>query len=309
MKVKLAVFIVFTGLISVFLWGISIYNGWLKDFFLFGYNIYSGLYDKTTPSISANESVRTIKYGKFAYRLLTEINIPDNIAIIERKSFKGNKLTSVIIGSNVTLGRDAIGYGFEAVYNRNGQYAGLYTRKDSKSTEWFIWDDNFAYQNNNGNITITGYRGTEGAVVIPAEIHGNPVVNIGDEAFREKYLENVTIPDKVTNIGYAAFYNNLLANISIGNRVTNIGERAFQKNRLTRITIPNSVTIIGVNAFAENQITRIVIGSNVRLEDNGSEGILGGNTGFNTAYSNNNRREGIYTRPNTNTTTWTRSPR
>jgi len=265
MNAKLIVFIIFTGLISIFLWGISVYKGWLNEIFLFGYNIYSGWYDKTTPSISTNENVTTVKYGEFTYKLLSEIYIPDNIKIIERNAFKGNKLTSVTIGANVAVGRDAIGSGFETVYNRNAKYAGTYTRNDTKSKEWFIWYGNFRYVNQNRNIIITAYNGTEEDLVIPEEINGNPVTGIDVNAFRRKNLSSITLPDSVNDIG--------------------------------------------VNAFANNNIIRISIGANVKLGDVGSDGILGEGSGFNTVYANNNNRAGVYTRPNTENTRWTRTPR
>ena len=262
MNVKL---IVFSVLISISLWGISLYNGWLNEAFIFGYNIFTGWFDEKTPSISTNKDITTVRYGKFAYKLLTNINIPDNITTIEKNAFKGNKLTSVTIGSNILLGKNAFGFGFEDVYKDNGMSAGTYTRTDIRSNKWSIWYDHFRYLNHNGNITITGYNGTGGTVVVPSEINGN--------------------------------------------QVTNIEENAFRKKELTSITISNSVNTIGVNAFAENQITRISIGANVKLGDVGSDGILGANTGFNTAYNNNNGRAGIYTRPNTSDTRWTRSLR
>jgi len=265
MNAKTIVFIVFIGLISIFLWSITIYNGWLKEIFLFGYNIYTGFFDENTPSISTNENVTMVRYGKFAYRLLDEIVIPENITIIEKNAFKGNKLTNVTIGSNVTLGKNAIGNGFENFYYGNDKHAGTYTRTGRRSTEWIIWYDNFRYLVNNGNVVITDYKGPEDSVVIPAEIQGNPV--------------------------------------------TRIAENVFRNRRLISVTLPDSVNDIGVNAFSGNRITRISIGANVRLGDVGSNGILGEGSGFNTAYANNNNRAGIYTRPDINSTRWTRSPR
>ena len=41
----------------------------------------------------------------------------------------------------------------------------------------------FYYTESGGTVTITGYTGTGGAVVIPATIDGMPVVGIGDDAF------------------------------------------------------------------------------------------------------------------------------
>jgi len=307
MNAKLIVVIV---LLSVFLWGVCLYNGWLYEAVVFGYNISTGWIDNSAPSISTNEKTTTVKYGKFAYRLLTDVEIPDNITTIEKNAFKGNKLTSVTIGSDVSLGENAVGYDFETVYNENGKHAGMYTRTDPQSTKWIIWYDDFGHINRDGSITIAGYNGTDVAVVIPAEIHENPVTAIGNEAFKGKNITNVTIPNTVTSIGKGAFYDNQLASITLSNSVTSIGDNAFRKNKLTRITIPNSVKDIGVDAFDENQITRISIGANVTLGDVGERGVLGRNTGFNTAYfTNNSRREGVYTRANTQSTSWTRVPR
>jgi hypothetical protein len=324
--------IVFTGLLSISFWGIGIYNSWFNEIFLFGYNVFTSWFDENTPDISTDEDVTTVRYGEFAYKLLTDIVIPANITTVENNAFKGNKLTSVTIGSNVSLGENAVGYDFEDVYKGNGRHAGIYTRTDAKSTVWIIWDDNFGYINQGGIITITGYKGTDDTVLIPSEINGNPVTGIGKEAFRGKNLAGVTIPVNVTSIGESAFrdnqltgitipnsvdyigdsafYNNRLTSISISNTVTDIRENAFRKNRLDRITIPNKVNAIEVNAFAENQIIRVNIGANVTLGSfKSTVGVLGENTGFNTAYDNNKNRAGIYTRPGINTTAWTRYPR
>ena len=41
----------------------------------------------------------------------------------------------------------------------------------------------FTYTVSDGTVTITGYTGTGGTVVIPATIDGMPVVSIGNHAF------------------------------------------------------------------------------------------------------------------------------
>src|SRR5258708_15303861 len=64
----------------------------------------------------------------------------------------------------------------------------------------------FNYTTNNGTITITGYTGPGGAVVIPETINGLPVTRIGDYAFYLKTsLTNLTIRNSVTSVGYGAF--------------------------------------------------------------------------------------------------------
>jgi hypothetical protein len=66
----------------------------------------------------------------------------------------------------------------------------------------------FNFTINNGAITITimGYAGTNGNVVIPRTTNGYTVIGIGFAAFHNSIsLTNVTIPNSITNIGDYAF--------------------------------------------------------------------------------------------------------
>jgi hypothetical protein len=134
---------------------------------------------------------------------------------------------------------------------------------------------------NRGGVTITVYVGINRAITIPNSINGNPVTSIGVSAFSRKQLTGVTIPNSVTSIEEYAFYN----------------------NQLTSITIPGSVTSIGESAFAHNQLTSVTIGANLMLNawknPFGSEGLV-------DAYNSAGRQSGTYTRPNADSTTWTR---
>jgi hypothetical protein len=114
----------------------------------------------------------------------------------------------------------------------------------------------FTYTINNGaiSITITGYTGPSGAVVIPNTINGYNVTSIGNDAFFEiTSLTSVAIPAGVTNIGNDAFhYCSGLTDVTIPDGVTNIGQNAFAYcTSLTGVTIPDSVVSIGDGAFAE----------------------------------------------------------
>ena len=145
----------------------------------------------------------------------------------------------------------------------------------------------FRYTTNNGTITITGYAGPGGAVVIPDTINGLPVTRVGDYAFYIKSnLANDTIPSSVISIGNRAFAycTSLTAinvdadsptfvsvdgvlfdksqtmliqcpggktgNYTIPSSVTSIGDHAFFGcTSLVGVTISNSVTSIGLAAF------------------------------------------------------------
>ena len=125
----------------------------------------------------------------------------------------------------------------------------------------------FTYTNTNGTITITGYTGPGGDVVIPGTIDALPVTSIGVSAL--SFINNlsdqskltglsnmtsITIPDGVTNLGEGAFAGcPNLATITIGKGITSIKGGAetsswgtFQWcSSLTRVTIPDNVTNIG----------------------------------------------------------------
>jgi len=234
-------------------------------------------------SINIPDSVTSIGDMAFSQNRLTGINIPDSVTSIGVSAFASNRLTTITIGANVTLGEEAFGFDFEAAYNRNGMCEGTYIRPSTRSRDWTSWYGNFMFQHRNGNISILDYNGNGDEIVIPAEINGNPITDIG-EVFRRKSLTGVTIPGSIISIS----------------------ANAFRENQLTSVVIDNGVTFIGVSAFADNPVTSIRIGANVKLGDDGTNGILGQGTGFNTAYVNNNSRAGTYTRSGTNTTTWTR---
>src|SRR3974390_698390 len=81
----------------------------------------------------------------------------------------------------------------------------------------------FSYITTNGTITITGYTGSDGSVDIPSAIGGLLVTRIGDSAFLEKNVTNVTIPETVTSLGVAAFSEcTALTSVSISNGLTSI---------------------------------------------------------------------------------------
>lgn len=329
--------LIITAVISIVLWGIGLSTGWLKEIVVFGYNMTGGLFFGNTAAVSFNEDETDIKYGKFTYRLLSSITIPDNIKLIENKAFKGNQLTSITIGKDVSLEKEPFGFGFESAYDNNNREAGTYTRTNRKAKTWITWFENFSFINNSDAITITGFKST-GTAVIPDNIYGNPVTAIADSAFKNKELTDITIPNgiaiignnafdenqltrvvipnSVTTIGNEAFCCNQISSVTIGTRVSSIGNGAFSagargKGLMTGIYLPNSVTNIGLNAFNNHPIVRVSIGANVTLGsgDNGQSGVLGQGTGFNTAYSNNSRRSGVYTRPNAGSGQWSRAAR
>lgn len=90
--------------------------------------------------------------------------------------------------------------------------------------------EDFAWTTRNGAATLSKYSGPGGAVEIPAQANGLPVVGIGPGAFQDAFkLASVKIPDGVVEIGEQAFaYCSGLTNVAIGAGVARIGDWAFR---------------------------------------------------------------------------------
>ncbi len=89
--------------------------------------------------------------------------------------------------------------------------------------------DDFIYEIVDEKIVITGYGGTASTITIPAEIDGQQVVKIGDNAFKDnETITNITISEGIEDIGASAFENcSNLATISLPTTITHMGEKAI----------------------------------------------------------------------------------
>ena len=142
----------------------------------------------------------------------------------------------------------------------------------------------FQYEENEqGGITIVNYTGTNPEVVIPAQIDGKPVTQIGfpsfyhnttvvsvetsdavtllaDSAFEKcTSLTSVSLPQNLESIGNCTFKDCInLATITLPDNLTNIGRQAFINcTSLKHINIPKGVIEISEDAFSSSGIETI----------------------------------------------------
>ena len=116
----------------------------------------------------------------------------------------------------------------------------------------------FSYVTNHGTITITGYAGPGGTVVIPATTNSLPVTSIGRASFYDlTSLTNVTVPDSVASIeAYAFGYCYKLAGATLGKSVTNLGDYAFSDCwRLTNVCFQGNAPKCGASVFFDDPTT------------------------------------------------------
>ena len=121
-----------------------------------------------------------------------------------------------------------------------------------------VTDDNgvsYSINTDGKSLSITGYNGTEANLVIPAEIGGYPVTEVGIYAFwRNKTIKSIVLPEGVTDIGFQAFYDDTqqspLEKVVLPKTLKSIGIEAFRGNRnLKTIKLPDELENIGNSAF------------------------------------------------------------
>ena len=104
-------------------------------------------------------------------------------------------------------------------------------------------------ENVDGTYTLSEYNGTETIVNIYT-YQGKPITIIGPNAFKDKGITQVTLPEGLLIIGEGAFQNNNLTGpFFIPKSVTHIGANAFKfaGHFSTQLILPNAT--IGANAF------------------------------------------------------------
>lgn len=128
----------------------------------------------------------------------------------------------------------------------------------------FVAHAQFSYYTNHNAIVITGYTNYGGAITIPSNINGLPVVAIQGFGFEDTGITSVTIPDTVTNIEAQSFSpNSTLRSFTVATNnpaYSSVGGVLFDKSGATLVeyppgligayTIPGSVTSVADDAFA-----------------------------------------------------------
>jgi len=144
--------------------------------------------------------------------------------------------------------------------------------------------DGFEYSVSDGKVTITGYTMRKYDLIIPEEIEGLPVVEIGkraisfcriksvyipdsvtriaEYAFRDcKQLESVRLPEGLTEIEGYVFWNCIqLKSVTLPERLTEIKDSAFNLcESLTKINLPSGLKTIGKEAFAGTSLQEVIL--------------------------------------------------
>ena len=138
-------------------------------------------------------------------------------------------------------------------------------------------------------ITLTKYVGEETNVVVPTELNGLPVAEIGANCFAETAVVSVTVPDSVTVIEAAAFSKcAALTSVTLPEKMLYVGPQAFAEcaalkeialpatgiteysaslflgSAVEKVTLPEGVELIPASAFFASNLKEITLPSTVK---------------------------------------------
>lgn len=243
-----------------------------------------GFSNNSLTSINIPNSVTIIGNNAFQNNQLSNITIPSSVTNIGSRAFISNPLSCIVsyattppaivtpTGPDTTtdsfsVNRSTIDLSIPSG-TANAYSTATWTGFNSV-TEGLIGTftiNHITYQINAtpfNEVTVIDYNTAGGSVVdIPATVSSActsfTVISIGNNAFLQKGLTSVEIPNSVTTIGSAAFFDNMnLTSVMLQDGLVSIGDNTFNSCGLTNVTIPSTVTNIGNFAFYSNPLTDV----------------------------------------------------
>ena len=241
----------------------------------------------TFEEVKLSSNLQSIGQGVFIWDTVPDLVLPNTVTTIANMAFQGVTTPRLVIPSSVT-----------------SMCTSCFTQ--SQITELVIDVPTIADAASTAGSLIIGLGGIQtlrfgdhvqtignytfsSASALGSVIIGNNVTSIGDNAFLQSHMTNLTlgtsvetiganafaqnsltelvIPSSVTSIGMMSFAQNLLSSVTLGAGLTTIGNSAFMSNSLTSITIPSNVTSIGAGTFMTNQLTSVCIKGKSSLSD------------------------------------------
>lgn len=223
------------------------------------------------------EGIVSIADSAFRNNKITTVTIPETVATLQSSAFRDNTLTSVTfegprptsLGSDIFTGNTTLPDSSILVpANQISQYKAAVSSFSVTSSKIVInprdanleSDFVFAWNAATNGWSITNYVNTTSKdVVIPDKrADGLPITTIANNAFQNKGLTSIVLPDNLVAIGQFSFSSNKITELNIPSSVTKIGYGSFQFNNLTEIVIPDSVSLIEGSAFRDNSFRSVI---------------------------------------------------
>lgn len=155
------------------------------------------------------DSVKVITDMLFYSTDVTGVKLTETCEVIGNRAFgKCENLKYVYISDSVySIGEFIVDGSENAIIKCHGaSYAEDFLKNNGYNYELAEYED-WLYDVIDGKVTLTAYIGKDTRVVIPDNIHGYPVVCIGESCFTGYNIEYVYIPSNVEKIEKSAFEN------------------------------------------------------------------------------------------------------
>ncbi len=154
----------------------------------------------TIPSTIGEYTVTEIQSIDIAEEYITEIVIPRSVTRLSWCDFTAfDKLTTIYYEGSENDWRNISHY-----YGGYGELTIVYNYASDVPADPVT---DLLYEISGGGVTITGYSGEGGDVIVPSTLGGYPVTAIWHGVFENcNSLTSIEIPDSVTSIGEGAFY-------------------------------------------------------------------------------------------------------
>lgn len=139
-------------------------------------------------------------------------------------------------------------------------------------------DFTFQLNYDENSYAVTGYKGSEENIVIPAEFLGKPVTILFDKLFAgHPEIKSVVIPDTVTDLGEFLFDGCLsLRHIDLPSALLYLWGYTFARCGIEEIVLPDKLKRIPPYAFKEcRKLKRVVCGSGLVKIDSWAFGGCG----------------------------------
>lgn len=124
------------------------------------------------------------------------------------------------------------------------------------------WHGDFLlYENHNDNTaSIDGYAGTKKNLIIPEEIDGYTITEIGNAVFYGEAIQTVVFPSTLKKIGKQAFCRSDLRSFSFaGNETVEVGDSAFSETSMEEIIVPANMKDIPWACFSDNMNAKCIV--------------------------------------------------
>lgn len=210
---------------------------------------YPGQFDISVSGRTATLTLREVQYParvhlRLASRYCTVTYLANGGQSVKGGSLRESKTYDLTyhLRPNTALGTDLFvreGYtltGWNTRSDGSGDAVGLGSRVSAPDgavslyAQWAQWSDaaDFTWERTEEGVTVTGYHGADGTVVIPELLGGGPVTAVEEGAFDGCAVTEVVFPPSMRDIAPGAFRGCAIQAVTLFDNIRTISDGSFE---------------------------------------------------------------------------------